>query len=60
MNLIKQLIKDERGDALQFVIIAAACIGLVWMVYRIAKPYISNYTESYGNWLDTQGGSAPE
>lgn len=60
MKELVNLLRDEKGDTLQAVIIAAVGVGLIWLIYAIAKPRIQGYTETYGGWLDSEAGKAPD
>jgi hypothetical protein len=52
LSVLKDLWKDQDGDVLQFVIIAACCIILAILVYKIAHPAMKAYTEDYSGWLN--------
>ncbi|SFR06993.1 hypothetical protein [Desulfoscipio geothermicus] len=52
MKAIKEFIKDERGDVLQFAAIVAVLIGLFIAGYQIFGPKASESFKNIGNWLD--------
>jgi Flp pilus assembly pilin Flp len=51
-KFLKRLVTDERGDALQAVVIAVVGIAIIWLIWSLVKTPVTTFFGNVAAWLN--------
>jgi Flp pilus assembly pilin Flp len=51
-KFLKKLVTDERGDALQAVVIAVVGIAIIWIIWSLVQAPVGKFFGNVAAWLN--------